>query len=214
MKLSEEFRIAQQPASVWTFFEQPTLVARCLPGVESISVIDDDNFQIRATQSIGPMNATFDAKVTVLERIPNELIRFRATGRSVRGAVGNIRTENAVHLKPDGDGTTVVVHGEVILAGALGSVGQKVVAKQAGKVTAQFAGNLERALSGETPLLAADSPDSSPPRSELPALAAIHTVDRRSTAGSDDRWSKVAAAMSAVSAVLSLIAILRQPRRA
>jgi uncharacterized protein len=212
MKLSEEFRIAQQPASLWTFFEQPTLVARCIPGVESISVIDDDNFQVRATQSIGPMNATFDAKVTVLERVPNELIRFRATGRSVRGAVGNIRAENAVHLKPDGDGTAVVVHGEVILAGALGSVGQKVVAKQAGKVTAQFAGNLERALSGELPAAAADAQAAPSTRGILPAPIPLPV--RAEVTGHPDRWSKVAAAMSTVSAVLSLIAIFRRPRKA
>lgn len=212
MKLSEEFRIPQHPTSLWTFFEQPEQVARCLPGVESISVIDDDNFQVRATQSIGPMNATFDAKVTVLERIPNELIRFRATGRSVRGAVGNIRAENAVHLRADGDGTAVVVHGEVILAGALGSVGQKVVAKQAGKVTAQFASNLERALTGELPAVSATTQAVPAPR-RAPSAEQPAPAESMTPAASGDRWGKIAAALSAVSAVLSLIAILRQPRR-
>ncbi len=210
MKLSEEFRVPQHPASLWTFFEQPEQVARCMPGVESIAVIDEDTFQVRATQSIGPMNATFDAKVTILERIPNEMIRFRATGRSVRGAVGNIRAENAVHLRPDGDGTAVVVQGEVILAGALGSVGQKVVAKQAGKVTAQFASNLERALSGEMPATAAGSRTIPASRGELsPTASGIPGQPAVS-----ERWCRISAALSAASAVLSLIAILRQPRKA
>jgi uncharacterized protein len=203
VKLREEFRVAEQPESLWRFFEQPEAVARCMPGVESIQVVDDDNVHVRATQSIGPMSATFDAKVTVLERVPCERLRFRATGRSVRGAVGNVRAENSVLLEPDGDGTRVVVEGDVVLAGALGSVGQKVVAKQAGKVTAQFASNLQRALAGEQ-------------------LAPLPTTGQRvgpgevaafpAPAAASDRWCKVAAGLSAASALLSLVAVLRRPR--
>ena len=96
------------------------------------------------------MTATFDAKVTVLERVTDELIRFRAAGKSVRGAIGNMRTSRTRSgCAARADGTSVLVEGDLVLAGALGSVGQKVVARQAGKVTAEFAANLQRALSGE-----------------------------------------------------------------
>ena len=64
-----------------------------------MTVADADNVNVRATQSVGPMTATFDAKITVVERVPNELIRFNAIGKSVRGAIGNVRTSNAVHLR-------------------------------------------------------------------------------------------------------------------
>ena len=150
MRLHEEFRVDEPVASVWEFFEQPELVARCVPGVEEVSIADSDNVNVRATQRVGPMTATFDAKITVVERVPNELIRFNAIGKSVRGAIGNVRTSNAVYLRASEAGTVVTVDGDVILAGALGSVGQKVVAKQAAKVTAEFAENLQRALGGET----------------------------------------------------------------
>ena len=130
MRLHEEFVVAEPVAAVWKFFEQPESVAGCVPGVEYVSILDDDNVQVRATQRVGPMSATFDAKVTVLERVPGELIRFRATGRSVRGAIGNVRTENTVQLRGFAGGTSVTVDADLVLAGALGSVGQKVIAKQ------------------------------------------------------------------------------------
>ena len=206
MRLHEEFSIPEQPEALWAFFEQPEAVARCMPGVESVTVMDVDNVQVRATQSIGPMSATFDARVTVLERVPNALIRFSATGRSVRGAVGNVRAENSVHLRPDGSSTTVIVEGDIILAGALGSVGQKVVAKQAGKVTAQFAQNLQRALSGEPAL---PSPSPYPRRAPAPVAAGPPAATRDVALG----WCKLAAAMSTVSAALSLYAILTRPRK-
>lgn len=206
MKLHEEFRIQQSPESLWEFFQQPEAVAACMPGVESVTVLDDDNVQVRATQSIGPMSATFEAKITVLERVPNELIRFRATGRSVRGAVGNLRAENSVRLRFDGEETTVVVDGDIILAGALGSVGQKVVAKQAGKATAVFAGNLQRALTGGP---AAAKPPASTVAPRVPVTSAPDSPAPES--GSEAvKWAKVAAGMSAVSVLISLVVAARQ----
>jgi carbon monoxide dehydrogenase subunit G len=207
VKLHEEFRIPQEAQSLWKFFEQPEAVAWCLPGVESVVVLDEDNVRVRATQSIGPLNATFDARVMVLERVPNQLIRFRATGRSVRGAVGNMRAENVVHLREEPEGTTVVVDGDLILAGALGSVGQKVVARQAGKVAAQFAGNLQRALAGEDPAAPPGQPPAGRPAAYPPTPEAATPV------GTGDGWCKVAAGMSTVAAVMSLVSVLRQPKR-
>jgi carbon monoxide dehydrogenase subunit G len=232
MRLHEEFRIDEPVAEVWRFFEQPEAVAVCVPGVEEVTVIDADHVTVRATQSIGPMTATFDAKVTVFERIPNELIRFRAIGKSVRGAIGNVRTENAVQLVAEDGATTVLVDGDVVLAGALGSVGQKVVAKQAGRLTAEFAQNLQRALAGDTPPRLADARGTavisgdgrrradptagSEARGAAPADVA---PGRRIVVGSSsvnrpDRWSRIAAVLSAASVLLNVVVLVRQRRGA
>jgi hypothetical protein len=199
--------VGEPAAAVWTFFEQPQRVAECMPGVDDVRVIDDDNVDVRATQSIGPMSATFEARVEVLDRIANELIRFQATGKSVKGAAGHIRTTNEVRLTETDGTTTVTIDGDVILAGPLGSVGQKIVAKQAGKVTAQFAENLQSALRGEPPKLRAPAASRSGP-----TPATIEGLPSDATRSVD--WSRIAAVMSAVSAVLSLIAIRRSRRSA
>jgi uncharacterized protein len=208
MKLHEEFQVGEPAAAVWTFFEQPELVARCMPGVEAVEVLDDDNVTVRATQSIGPMTATFEAKVTVLERVPASYIRFQAIGRSVRGAIGNVRTVNEVHIH-DGEGTTTIaVDADVVLAGALGSVGQKIVAKQAGKITAQFAANLRLALTGAAPpeLTTASG------RQRPLAAAGGPAPDGYQQAARPDPWSRVAAALSAASVVVSVISLVRSWR--
>jgi carbon monoxide dehydrogenase subunit G len=206
VKLHQEFMVAEPVGTVWKFFEEPEAVARCMPGVEKVTVLDPDNVQVRATQSVGPMTATFDAKVTVLERVTDELIRFRSTGKSVRGAVGNLRTENTVRLRGSAEGTTVAVDGDVVLAGALGSVGQKVVARQADKVTAEFAANLRRALNGELP---------SPP--EARAGTGAVSGDRAivtPVSASSDRWSRVATALSGASLVVGVLILIRQRKGA
>jgi carbon monoxide dehydrogenase subunit G len=214
VKLREEFEVAEPVASVWTFFEQPEAVAQCVPGVEQLTVLTPDDIEVRLTQSIGPMTATFAAKVAIVERVTEKLIGFTATGKSVRGAMGNVRATVTVTLQPVGERTVVAVDGDVALAGALGSVGQKVVAKQAGKVTAQFARNLEAALGGGRPEAAAA--DSAAPVGERaaaarPSLRSLPPVSDPVPAA--DPWSKVAAALSAVSVVLAVVALRRSRRR-
>ena len=154
MKFRHEFSVRESGDKVWRFFEQPLAVARCIPGVEKAEPLEDgdESYSVRATQKLGPMSTTFEAKVRITERVVGERIAFTATGKAVRGALGNFRAQNAVSLTRMGDETHVAVEGEVALAGVLGSVGSAVINKQAAKTTAEFACNLEQALSaGEEP---------------------------------------------------------------
>lgn len=203
MKLAQEFQVAATPDEIWAFFAEPEQVARCLPGVEDVTVIDDDNVDVRVTQSVGPMSATFDARVRVTERIENQQIRFTATGRSVRGAVGNVRAENLVRLAGANGQTTVTVDGDVALAGTLGSVGQKVVAGQAGRITEEFARNLQAVLSGE-PI--------TPPSGLRPARRALPLTQGAGPRRVRDPLLLVTACSTLVSA-LTTIAIYRRLKR-
>lgn len=224
MKLHEQFEVAEPVGAVWAFLDEPERVAACMPGVEQLTVVTPDRIEVRATQGIGPMTATFAATITITERVEEKLIAFTATGRSVRGAVGNVRATVGVQLEPAGDRTVVLVEGDVALAGALGSVGQKVVAKQAGKVTAQFARNLEAALGAPaTQAVEQSSPGEAGPAEvaragtgETPGgpARATWTLPQVSDAvPAGDPWSRVAAVLSAVSVVLSVVALRRRPRR-
>ena len=158
MKYRHEFSVPESAGTVWRFFERPLEVARCLPGVETIEPLEgeDDGWSVRATQKLGPMTTTLQARVRITGRIAGKQIAFAATGKAVRGAVGNFRAQNTVTLTAEGGETRITVEGEVALAGVLGSVGSAVINRQAAKTTAEFACNLEQALS------AAGSPHAGP----------------------------------------------------
>ena len=213
MKYLQEFDVAESVENVWAFFEHPARVAECIPGVDKVDVLDNDNLSVRVTQRVGPMAATFDAKVHITERVREERIQFTSTGKAVRGAAGHFRATNSVLLKPVGNQTHVVVEGEAALAGALGSVGQKIITKQAEKVTAAFANNLERALSGET----AVDPSATPDRRQSAAKGAREEgmpgsvmAGRPVVVGpASDRWAKIAAAFSGTAVILGLIILWR-----
>jgi hypothetical protein len=149
VKYRHEFSVPESAAAVWRFFERPLEVARCLPGVETVEPLagEDDGWSVRATQKLGPMTTNFQARVRITERVAGARIAFTATGKAVRGAVGNFRAQNTVTLAAEGGETRIAVEGEVALAGVLGSVGSAVINRQAAKTTAAFARNLAQALS-------------------------------------------------------------------
>ena len=149
MKYEQSFQVAQNIATVWNFFSQFDRVAWCMPGLQKADVIDADSLDVVLAQRVGPMTATFQARVQITERVEQQSMGFTSIGKAVRGAIGNFRSTNRVTLASVNDGreTAVKVTGEVALGGALGSLGQKVVAKQAEKMTAEFAKQLERVLS-------------------------------------------------------------------
>jgi uncharacterized protein len=151
LKVQQSFSIDQPRERVWEFLLNIPDVARCVPGVEDVEVIDEEHSRVRLTQSVGPMSATFDLKMRITERVEQERLQFTASGKAVKGAAGNVRTINTVSLAPDGAGTRVALDADMAMGGVLGSVGQKVIAKQATGVTAEFASALERALNGEPP---------------------------------------------------------------
>jgi hypothetical protein len=209
VKLHEEFEVAQQVGEVWAFLDRPDAVAGCVPGVEQLSVLTPDDIDVRISQSVGPMSATFAANVRITDRDPERRIAFTAVGKSVRGAVGNVRAEMVVALRPGVTGTVVGVEGDVALAGALGSVGQKVVAKQAGKVTAQFARNLEAALRGDTSSPTDRTAVQREARTRPVALPPVGDVAASRFATGSDPWVKALVALSAAQVVLSMLSLVR-----
>jgi carbon monoxide dehydrogenase subunit G len=146
MKVSESFVVAEPRDAVWAVVGDVERVARCLPGVEQVTMQDAESGDVKVTQSLGPLTATFHAKMKVTEREPGRSISFAATGRSIRGAAGNVRVNNSVRLEDDGAATRILLEADVAMGGMLGAVGQKVIAKQAALAAKAFAANLEREL--------------------------------------------------------------------
>lgn len=218
MKVTQEFTVASDRKSVWAFFEQPRRVAECVPGVESVEEIEPDQFRVLVTQKVGPISATFRAKVTVAEKVANESMRLVSTGQVARGAAGSFRSDIVVRLLSEGERTRVRVDGEVALAGILGSVGQSVVERQAAALARVFAENLAARLNPSS----ADSPVGStepaiPPVSvaapvagrAVAAAAPVAAPDLERAVARAEFWSKFAASTSAAALAVALVVLGR-----
>ena len=212
MKFKQEFTVAEEVQKVWSFFQRPEDVARCMPGIDNIQIIDSDQLSVRMTQKVGPLSASFDTSVRITERTEPSSIQFTLIGKATRGAVGNFRATNTVMLHGQDGQTHVTVEGEAALAGALGSVGQRVIAKQAEKLTAEFAANLATVLAGgrigqeaaAAPASAARPVAATPMAAPVAAAAQGYAPPPRPF---DDPWSKVAASFSVATFIVSLFVL-------
>jgi hypothetical protein len=153
------------------------------------------------------MTATFDMKMRITAREPGRSMEFTGIGRSVRGAAGNVRSTNRVQLEEVENGCTrVLLESEVALGGMLGSVGQKVVAKQATLVTESFARTLEQELSGGGG--DAQAPAASPSEDE----STSRTYGPAAQAPASRRPSKAQFAIAGV-LLMAILLILRRVTR-
>ncbi len=147
MKLEESFTVSAPHGDVWAFLEDVDRIARCVPGVSEVEPMEDGRSRVRMTQKVGPLSATFDLRTKMKSSEPGTFVEVESIGKSVKGAMGELRSTNRVEIEPAGeDATTVRLSAEVAVGGMLGSVGTKVMSLKAKQVAKEFATSLEREI--------------------------------------------------------------------
>lgn len=77
-------RIPASREQVWRFLTDPEAVAQCVPGVESLEVVDPSRFKAQVKAGIGPVRGKFGFDVTWQELTQPSRARMTAQGK--RGA--------------------------------------------------------------------------------------------------------------------------------
>ena len=152
MQIEEAFVVDAPVEDVWRFFEDVARVARCVPGVQSVDALGPDRYRVVATQKVGFISATFEMTTQIDGKEPPRSLRLSSVGKSVRGAVGNLRSRDRVDLEPHPEGgTRVTLTSELAVGGMLGALGHKAIASKSRELTEKFAQALRAALQGGTP---------------------------------------------------------------
>lgn len=147
MRFEESFTVDYPIERAWPFFEDARRLALCVPGVESVEPLDEaGRSRLRMTQKVGYLSATFNLRWHISSVEPQRLIEVVSIGKTIRGAVGELRATNRVELEPEDRRTKVRVVLDVAVGGILGSVGHKMMAAKAREVGAGFARNVSREL--------------------------------------------------------------------
>lgn len=120
---------------VWAFLIDPNQVGGCGPGVESIEVVDDDHFKVRAKVGVGFISARFSVDMTVAERNEPDLAVLKAHGQAPGSAV-DATASMALSGPADGP-TTMDWSADVTISGTLASVGARMIEGTANKMIGQ-----------------------------------------------------------------------------
>jgi hypothetical protein len=110
--------------AVWEVLNDPTRMAKTMPGVESFDVIDDRRWRanIKIPLGLGGLRMTVDLE-KIEEREP-EFARMNIRGNGV-GAIMNMST--AFTLNDAGAATDMKWEADIKIAGPVGAMGQRVL---------------------------------------------------------------------------------------
>jgi len=163
---------------VWDVLNEPSRMAKLLPGVESFEVQDDRHWSAAVKVPLGMGGLKLNFKFEKLEERPIEYAKLSSKGQGV-GAIVSMETQ--FHLTPDGERTNMRWEADVRVAGPIGSMGQRVfqpiVNQQVGNVLGALEKVVDEAKGGGSPGGAEEgihvaSPETYSPEPEGPAHSA------------------------------------------
>ena len=138
--------------TLWDVLMDMEQVARCLPGVENIQPIDQDNYNGTLKMRVGPIGLRLEGKVSVTERNRDAWqAGMRAEGNE-RGVGGAVKAEIGMRLSelsPSETELLVVTDAQVM--GKLGEFGQPVMRKKADSMMQEFSRNIAQLAAGKQP---------------------------------------------------------------
>jgi aerobic carbon-monoxide dehydrogenase small subunit len=152
--LEQQFNVAHPPERVFAMFDDIAAIAACLPGASLTAPPKPERVEGEIRVRIGPIAATFSG-VARVERSPGDM-----SGRIV--GIGNDRrsrssTQGEIRYRlvpiEQGAATRIDLSIGYTVTGMLAQFGRPgLVQDLAARLIAEFAGNLDRRLSGTTPV--------------------------------------------------------------
>jgi carbon monoxide dehydrogenase subunit G len=151
MRLTNEFDVGLTPARTWETLLDVPRVARALPGASIDDAAGARAWRGTMRVKLGPVITEYAGTARVQDIDEDDrVVSYRVEGREARGQ-GTAAATITTRLQPhQNDGTRVVVETELHLTGRQAQLGRNLMEDVAGAILGEFAGRLERELSGET----------------------------------------------------------------
>ena len=149
MKVEGEREFKAPLPTVWEVLNDPSRMAKTMPGVESFDIQDDKHWRahVKIPLGLGGLRMSIDFE-KVEEREP-EFAKLRAKGNGV-GAIMNMDT--SFQLSDSGSGTLMNWEADVHILGPVASMGQRVlqpiVNQQVGHVLGALDDQVQAAIRG------------------------------------------------------------------
>ena len=150
MKISQQFEVDRDAATVWEFFRDVPAVASCLPGAELTGELDGGEYAGRVSVKLGPMTASFEGKAAVAMDDAARTGSVAGSGVDRRGGSRGT-VDVSFRVEEAGGSTRVTVDADVSLAGAVAQFGRTgLIQEMSGRLLGEFVACLEARLSAPT----------------------------------------------------------------
>ncbi len=124
MRIEGEYTFDSPREEVWKVVRDPEVLAACVPGIQSVTKVSDNEFNGEIAVRIGPLGGTFGGRVMVSNEAPPERCMLTVEGT---GKIGFLKGIGDVVLSELADGRTLMKYsGEAQIGGKVASVGQRL----------------------------------------------------------------------------------------
>jgi carbon monoxide dehydrogenase subunit G len=145
MQIKDSFIIAAPQEKVWELLFDIPRLSQCVPGIESVEVVDDKTYHGKLVVKVGPIKTEFTGTVTLTEIIAPNRIAGAVDGDD-KASASMVKAGFSGTLSTIENGTEAAFVVDVNLRGRLAQFGGPVIAATAKKLTAEFAKNLRAQL--------------------------------------------------------------------
>ena len=144
MKLSGSYQINLEKQKVWEALNNPEILKQTIPGCEEFIKNSDTKFTAKATNKIGPFNASFTGDIELVDLDPPNSYKISGSGNS---PVGFASGEATVKLENYENGTKLIYEVEANVGGKIAQVGSRLIDMTAKKMADIFFGNFSELIS-------------------------------------------------------------------
>ena len=146
MKLFGSYQINLKKQKVWEALNDPEILKKSIPGCEEFIKNSDTEFTAKATNKIGPFNASFTGDIELKDLDPPNSYKIFGSGNS---PVGFASGEASVKLEDQDQGTKLIYEVEANVGGKIAQVGSRLIDMTAKKMADIFFGNFSNLISAE-----------------------------------------------------------------
>jgi carbon monoxide dehydrogenase subunit G len=147
MLITNVFEVTEPTEKVWSFFDDISQVASCLPGAELTEDLGDDRYRGKVAVRMGPVKLQFAGIAAITERDDaGKRIVVDANGADEKGR-GQAAMLVTAKLTPTSRGTKVDVSQDLQLSGAAAQYGRGMISDVTAILMRDFAMNMEARIS-------------------------------------------------------------------
>ena len=143
--MTGEQLIAASQQDTWTALNDPDVLKACVPGCESITLVNPNEYQVLMTARVGPVSAKFRGRLSLSDIKPPHSYSLAFEGQG--GAAGFAKGGAQVKLFPEKDQTRLVYDVKANVGGKLAQIGSRLVDAAAKKVADEFFQNFNKRVS-------------------------------------------------------------------
>jgi len=145
MQIKDSFVIKSPQDKVWEFLFDIPKLSQCVPGIESVEVVDEKTYRGKLVVKVGPIRSEFGGTVILTEVEAPNRIAGTVEGDD-KSSASSVKATFIGALTPVEGGTEAVFQVDANLRGRLAQFGGPVIVATAKKLTAEFAKNLRAQL--------------------------------------------------------------------